>query len=156
MKNVKLLTFLAFVACLLAVQPASAVMVVKNHDAVTLDEANMAAAAAADKMTKKELRKQNRMLKKQQRMQKRMERLQRFLEKRGADVDFSDPVDKWMWFWIFGWGAGILLTILAPILFVSTASVTGLGAAGILWLLASLAYLFGTVSLVIWLVKKFG
>lgn len=154
MKNIKLLTFLAFVTCLLAVQPASAVMVVNNSDAVVLDEANSAAAVAADKMTKKELRQQKRMLRKQNRMQKRMERLQRFMEKRG--VDFSDPVDKWMWFWIFGWGAGLLLTILAPILFVSTGSLTGLGAAGIIWLLASLAYLFGTVSLVIWLVKKFG
>ncbi len=62
----------------------------------------------------------------------------------GADVDFDDPVDKWMWFWIFGWAAGLALTFIV--------FVTGLGFLGFL---ASACYLFGFVALVLWVVKKF-
>ena len=54
-----------------------------------------------------------------------------------AGVDFSDPVDKWMWFWIFGWGLAILLGLV------------GLGTLG--WIVG----VAGTVALILWLVKKF-
>ena len=54
-----------------------------------------------------------------------------------SPVDFHDPVQKWMWFWIFGWGIGLVL------LFVP-----------VLWVLSSLFFLFGTISLIVWLVKK--
>lgn len=114
---------------------------------------DLAADKASDTKTlsKKELRKQKRELRKQKRMEKRFTKFQERLEKRmeKKDFDFSDPVDKWMWFWILGWGAGLLLSILAA------ATLFG-GGFAILWLLATLAWLFGTVSLVIWLVKKFG
>jgi hypothetical protein len=63
------------------------------------------------------------------------------------------PVDKWFWFWIIGWGAGILLTALIPTLVLSG----GISGASIGWLfllLGSLAWLFGTVAFVVWLVKK--
>jgi hypothetical protein len=62
-------------------------------------------------------------------------------------------VDKWFWFWIIGWGAGILLTALIPTLVLSG----GISGASIGWLfllLGSLAWLFGTVAFVVWLVKK--
>ncbi|MBK6479253.1 MAG: hypothetical protein IPF93_13470 [Saprospiraceae bacterium] len=55
-----------------------------------------------------------------------------------------------MWFGVFGWGAGLLLWIIAA------AVVTGGGflGGGFLGLLASLCWLFGTVAFVIWLVKN--
>jgi hypothetical protein len=59
---------------------------------------------------------------------------------------FSDPVDKWFWIWVIGWGAGILITIL------SGAGIFS-GFLGILWF--SL-FIIGSVALVIWLIKKFG
>jgi hypothetical protein len=96
---------------------------------------------------------QKKELKKEFKAQKRMAKLEKFLKKAG--VDFKDPVNKWMWFWIFGWGIALLVNIIAAV------AVTGgaFGAGG-LWILlgtiALLAGLFGTVSLVIWLVKKFG
>lgn len=88
-------------------------------------------------------------IKKEQRMEQRIERIQKKLEKYG--VDFSDPVNKWMWYWIFAWGAAIVVSILAWGILSSTVS-----GFGILGLLSSLLWLAGTVSLVIWLVKKFG
>jgi len=65
-----------------------------------------------------------------------------------ADVDFEDDVDKWMWFWIFGWGLGIVLPVLASVLSLGLVST-------LIGLVGALAATFGTVSLVIWLVKKF-
>jgi hypothetical protein len=59
---------------------------------------------------------------------------------------FSDPVDKWFWIWIVTWGLGILLTILFA------GSLTG-ATFGIIWLLS---FGLGAISLVLWLVKKFG
>ena len=90
------------------------------------------------------------------RIQKKIERKQRMFKKvivkkmeKYGDVDFQDPVQKWMWFWIFGWGAGLLLWILSW----TVLSGGSLGGFGILGLLGSLAWLFGTVALVVWLVK---
>ena len=86
---------------------------------------------------------------KNQKLIKKFAKAQKHFTKKGEKVDFSDPVDKWMWFWIFGWGAGLVLSIVATAVVLS-------GGFGIFWLLGSLCWLFGTVSLVIWLVKKFG
>lgn len=85
-------------------------------------------------------------IKKELRAAKKMAKAQKQMGKEdGSSVDFSDPVQKWFWFWIFGWGVAILFSILA-------------GAAGIggLWWIGYLAGIFGTVSLIIWLIKKFG
>ena len=82
-------------------------------------------------------------------MQKREAKATHLFAKRG--IDLQDPVNKWMWYWIFGWGAGIVLSILAT----ATISTGSVGSFGVLWLLASLCWLFGTVSLIVWLVKKF-
>jgi len=63
----------------------------------------------------------------------------------GAGI-FSDPVDKWFWIWVLGWGTGILITI------ISGASIAS-GFIGILWF--SL-FIIGSIALIIWLIKKFG
>lgn len=80
---------------------------------------------------------------------KKIAKMQKRFAKDGAKVDFQDPVNKWMWFWIFGWAAGLLLSI------VGVAAALG-GGFGIFWLLGSLCWLFGTISLIIWLLKKTG
>ncbi|MEP7268859.1 MAG: hypothetical protein ABI844_14625 [Saprospiraceae bacterium] len=87
---------------------------------------------------------------KQAKVQKRVAMVQKMMTKNMANkaVDFHDPVNKWLWFAVFGWGASIVLWILAAALIT--------GGYGIIGLLASLAALFGTVAFVIWLVKKFG
>ena len=92
-------------------------------------------------------------VKKAEKMEKKLNKFSAKLEKKmakkqakagGADVDFDDPVDKWMWLWIFGWGAGLVLTILG--------SAAGIG---IIVGLGTIAWVFGIVALILWLVKKF-
>ena len=113
---------------------------------VTMDE------MVADKtLTAQELKVLQKEEKKQIRMERRMERVEKFMSsKLGQKLlgGLDDPVDKWFWFWIIGWGAGIVLTIIASAALAS-------GTFGVLWLLAYLAWLAGSVSLIIWLVKKF-
>ncbi len=112
---------------------------------VTMEE--MAADEALTAMELKSLKKEE---KKQVRMERRMERVEKFMNsKLGQKLlgGINDPVDKFFWFWIIGWGLGILLIVLA-----SAGAGVGLGVIGIL---AYLAWLAGSVSLIIWLVKKF-
>jgi len=78
------------------------------------------------------------------------------LFKKGNRVDFSHPVDKWMWFWIFGWAAGLLLSIIAAAVTTGGIYSGSFGAGAVLFTFAWLAWLFGSVCLVVWLVKKFG
>ena len=136
MKNLKLFGLLTIVALFFFTPQAQAIN--------TADRAPLEAAISHQKLTKKELRQQKR-------MEKRMEKRLKKMQKKG--VDFNDPVDKWMWFWIFGWGISLLIYILAYALVFGTFSY---GLYTILNLIGALAGLFGTVSLVIWLVKKFG
>lgn len=137
MKLVKFFTLLSFVAALFVAAPAA-------QAAVALESAAVEVIEADQELSKKELK-----------TQKRLERMQKKMSKKGMDVDFNDPVKKWMWFWIFGWGAGIVLTVIASVLLVGTLTSGGFGIASILYLLAYLCYLFGSVSLIIWLVKMF-
>jgi hypothetical protein len=93
----------------------------------------------------KSLQKEEKIL---QRFERRMERFQYFTHSQKGQKrlgGFSDSVDRWFWFWVIGWGAGILLSILAGGVFTS-------GVIGILWFTLFVA---GSVSLVMWLVKKF-
>ena len=95
--------------------------------------------------------------KKTKKLEKRMDKLMKKLTKKFAkrdakvgesDIDFQDDTDKWMWFWILGWGIGIALTTLAGLAFS--------GIIGTLFgTLGALIIIFGTVSLIIWLVKEF-
>ena len=111
-------------------------------------------AASHNALTKEQFKQAKKLEKKQKRTERRMAKLQKFMKsKKGQKMlgGLDDPVDKWFWFWIFGWGAAIVLAVLVPLLFLSG----GLGGAALLTLLISLVGLFGTVSLIIWLVKKF-
>ncbi|MBK8967505.1 MAG: hypothetical protein R3D58_05530 [Saprospiraceae bacterium] len=80
----------------------------------------------------------------------------KLFKKKGNRVDFSDPVDKWMWFWIFGWAAGLLLSILAAAVTTGGIYSGSFGFGAVLFTFAWLAWLFGSVCLIVWLVKKFG
>ncbi len=85
----------------------------------------------------------------QVRIENHLSRLQKKLKARNARHPLggiSDPVDEWFWIWVISWGLGILLTI------IFAGAMAG-AALGILWLLA---FGIGSVSLVLWLVKKFG
>lgn len=91
-------------------------------------------------------------------VQKRLERMQNKMKKKGMDVDFSDPIQKWLWFAIMGWVAGILLVAVALLLllFGSAAVVTtGVGVVGALIIAGRVLMFLGTVSLIIWGVKVF-
>jgi hypothetical protein len=81
------------------------------------------------------------------RMMKRVAKLEKLFAKKksqgGEKVDFKSEPDKWMWFWIFGWGAAIVFSII------------GFGVPGFYWL-GYLCGLAGTVCLIIWLLKKTG
>jgi hypothetical protein len=64
------------------------------------------------------------------------------LVKKIADIGgIDDPVDKWFWYWIIGWGAAIVLS--------------ALHSGWIFGVLSGLAVTFGTVALVIWLIKRY-
>ncbi|MEM1218657.1 MAG: hypothetical protein AAGH79_07085 [Bacteroidota bacterium] len=145
MKNFKFLTLLSALVLLVSVQNASAVVYVQPADAAVAAE-----ATEMDKATKKEM-------KRQARLEKRIAKFEKKLAKKGMtmeDVDFSDPVQKWLWFALFGWGAGIVLSILATILFASLLTTGGFGLGAVFWLLASLCYAFGSISFIVWLIKK--
>ena len=123
------LTFLFVVGMLFAALPAHAII---NPIAPT------AVVSQEQKMAQKEVKKA-----------KRFANAKAIAAKAG--VDFQDPVQKWFWFWIFGWGGAILFAILGAILSVV------LGPLGLLIsILGSILGVFGTISLIIWLLKKFG
>ena len=120
-------------------------------------EDNVAGLVSMDEMvadktyTAEELKILQKEEKQQVRMERRMARVEKFMNsKLGQKLlgGLDDPVDKWFWFWVIGWGAGIILTVIAG------ATLTA-GSFGVLWALAYLGWLAGSVSLIIWLVKKF-
>ena len=134
MKNIA--TLFAFVCLLFVSQSAYAVNTTTAFDGETIESvATEDGSFLSAKATKK-----------QARLEKRIAKMQ----KRAAaqDIDFSDDTQKWMWFWIFGWALAAVLPIVGLI-------IGGVGGVAIFSVLAGLLGLFGTVSLVIWLVKKF-
>ncbi|MEI6409051.1 MAG: hypothetical protein WCR52_06695 [Bacteroidota bacterium] len=87
------------------------------------------------------------MAKIEKRMEKKMAKFQKRIAKKiaeGKKIDFQTEPDKWMWFWIFGWGAGFLLYSF------------GYFIAAPFWWLGYLCMLAGTICLVVWLLKKSG
>jgi ABC-type multidrug transport system fused ATPase/permease subunit len=140
----KLLAFILVIAVMY--QSGYSVNTVKNlvpgngtEQQISTVKSNVLSKAEAKSIQKLE--------RKEFRTQKRLAMVQRFMAKKMAKkaIDFQDPVNKWLGFGVFGWGAGLLLWIIAGSVF-----------SGGIGLLASLCWLFGTVSFVIWLVKKFG
>jgi hypothetical protein len=90
--------------------------------------------------------------KKTLREQRRLRQLEERIAKKGMDVDFSDPVRKWLWFAIFGWGLGlaILATILLLIFF-GSAVIMSYGLA--LLIAGRISIFLGSVCFIIWVVK---
>ncbi len=114
-------------------------------------------AMAVHAVGKKEARMAKRMERAQKRTERMVSRVERIMARKGialpqGGIDLQDPVKKWMWFWILGWGAAILLYIIASVVVVGTYG-TGFGIATLLSLLGTICGLFGTVSLVMWIVK---
>ena len=71
----------------------------------------------------------------EKRLKRLAKRLDRMAEKVGTQVDFNDPVDRWLWFGVFGLGIAIFFSFIQ----------VGLG--GIIAFLA-------IICLVIWIVKR--
>src|SRR5688572_18358736 len=78
---------------------------------ITMDE------MIADKvLTAEEIKVLQKEEKKQVRMERRVARVEKFMNSKWGQKllgGLDDPVDKWFWFWIIGWGAGIVLTVIA-------------------------------------------
>ena len=126
MKNLNILSLLMILALLFAVQPASAVVSVKNSNESTTAT-----------VSKKELKKQERMEKLMDKIQKKMDKMQ----KKG--IDRNDPVQKWLWFAIIL----AIASIIASILFYSSWLVVGF------WWLPSLLWSAASICFLIWLLK---
>jgi hypothetical protein len=120
------------------------------------------AITSSTTVTTSMVEKQSKDLKKEFKTQKQLNKIERVFGKRG--IDFSDPVKKWFWFWILGWSAALVLYIIAIAVGVGTVTTatttgavsSGLGLYAILGLIAGLVGLFGTISLIVWLIKKNG
>ncbi|MBK8490447.1 MAG: hypothetical protein IPL49_05945 [Saprospirales bacterium] len=84
MKNLNILSLLVVVALLFAVQPASAVVSVKNSQEST-----------SASVSKKELKKQERMEKVMTKIQKKLDKWEKKV------IDRNDDVGKWLWWAIF-------------------------------------------------------
>lgn len=69
------------------------------------------------------------------RLNKIAKRIERKALKHGVQVDFSDPVDKWLWFGLFGLGIAVV------------SSFFNLGIGGLIAFLA-------VICLVVWVVKR--
>lgn len=141
-------TYLSIIGLLvftfLSVNQGLAVNTTPANKALAVEKLNSDNAKQTRKMRVLELRKQ----KKSAKIAKKVKKIQSKISSKG--VDFKDPVNKWKWFWLFGWGAFIVLIILAGV--VGTASFSGFEV--IFNSLGLLSFLFGTASLVIWLIKK--
>lgn len=94
----------------------------------------------------KEQKKEERLLHRVESLMLRLERAIHSKMQKKSINGISDPVDRWLWIWGISWGIGILITLFAG----GAVAATGIG---ILWLLA---FSVGAVSLILWLIKKFG
>lgn len=102
-------------------------------------QANTVSAVAAEnanvrQMLETELKADSKLEKK---IAKKMAKLEKKIKKYEANIDFSHPVDKWLWYAVFGFGAAILVGIF-------------------FWELGSVLAFLALVCLIVWLVKKSG
>lgn len=117
---------------------------------VTPVKEDVKAEVVEKEMTKKESREMKKQERKAERLEKRMAKFEKKMEKRSARG--RDDTSKWMKFWLIGWGLALVLPYIAIALVGTTAG--SFGFAGVLLLLSGLAFIFGTVSLIVWLLKK--
>lgn len=106
----------------------------------------------------KQLKAAKKLEKKQKRTAKKMAKFQKFMKSKKVQKmlgGLDDPVDKFFWYWVIGWGAAIILSIIAVAVATGGVFSGGFGVAWVLALLGWLAGLAGTVFLIVWLVKKF-
>lgn len=115
--------------CLLGLAPSStyAAAAISNDEmragfVEKLSESSVLHSKTLDKKTEKRL----------QRLSKKIERK---AAKQGMQVDFSDPVEQWLWFGLFGLGIAIVLSFF------------NFGIAGLIALLA-------VACLVVWVIKR--
>ncbi len=99
------------------------------------------------KLTKKEIRCLQNEEKALVRFERRIDKIQKVLNSqpvRNSGI-FGDPVGKWFWIWLISWGLGILLFVISN------------GSIGVfLAVIMLLAFVVGSISLVVWLKKQFG
>lgn len=126
MKQIKFTTLLLLIGAFFIAQPSYAMFETHNTTSTALIE------------------KQKNDLKKEFKVQKRVAKFEKLFKKAG--IDFQDPVEKWLWYGIFGCGAAVVLSILWR---------AGTASFGLLGALSSLLLLAGIICLVIWVVKKF-
>ena len=115
-------------------------------------------AVTKSSATKIQLKEMKKLEKQRKSTEKKMAKFQKFMKsKKGQKMlgGLDDPIDKYFWYWVIGWGAAIVLSILAAAIATGGAFSGGFGIAWILALIGWLAGLAGTVALVIWLIKKF-
>ncbi len=137
MKNI--ITLLSFALCLLMANTSFAVVATTTTTTTT-----EVAAEETTPMSQKEMRKQAKLQKKLAKLEKKM-----------ADGPFDDDVKKWRNFWLMGWGIGILLLIIGTVTAVGGAFSGGFGIGAVLYILGGLVFTFGSISLIVWLIKQF-
>ncbi len=130
MKTLKFYLFLT-VSAIIFSQPLMAATYVINpadgsEQSVTKSKSNQEAAKE---------------LKKQFKQEKKMAKMEKFLSKLG--IDFSDPVQKWLWLAIIAGGIAVILYILGYFI-------------PFIWIISYLAWLAAVVFLILWLVKMLG
>ncbi len=146
MSRISILSIFTFLLFLPSFLIASPIINTEDHPSAVIEMKEMVPDHHPSRLELKELKKGEQHLIRIENRIVRMNKMlgsERFKNSLGG---INDPVDRWFWIWIITWGFGLLLTVIFG------GSLTG-ATLGIVWLLA---FAIGSVSLVIWLVKKFG
>ncbi len=119
---------------------ASLAMILLNpvvHHAATAVSPQEMRTGLAEKLRSNPETLVNTEMKASKRLKRLARRLERKMARHGMQVDFSDPVDQWLWYGVFGLGIAILLSFF------------NFGLGGLIAFLA-------LVCLVVWVVKRGG
>ena len=99
-------------------------------------------------LTTKKIKSFNKEERTRERTERRIEKIKKLLNSQSGQKDsgiFNDSVGKWFWIWLISWGLGILLFVISN------------GSIGVfLAVIMLLAFVVGSISLVVWLKKQFG